>query len=295
MTANGNGGFYSAARVEMHEVDDATLAVRRFGSGPPVVFLHGFPTHGYTWRFLLPALAERYTCITVDLAGLGDSRWHAKTDFRFTAQARRVNALLARLGLERCALVAHDTGATVARLVALGDPARVAGQVLINTEMPGHRPPWIPLYCRSARLPGASLTFRPLLGMQWYLRSGMGFGAFYSDKRLFDDPSRLGPYVDPLLASPERLGGMLGYLTGIEWNVVDAMRERHATLAGPTLLVWGADDVTFPLPVAERMALQFRGRARLVPIANASLMPHEEKPREVLGELGPFLGQTLGG
>jgi haloalkane dehalogenase len=292
MNANGKD-FYAAAPVEMHDIDDAALAVRRFGSGPPVVLVHGFPTHGSTWRFVLPELAARYTCLTVDLAGLGDSRFDAKTDFRFTAQARRLNILLARLGIERCALVAHDTGATVARLVALADPQRVAGQALINTEMPGHRPPWIPLYCMAARLPGASLSFKPLLGMPWYLRSGMGFGAFYSDKRLFDDPSRLGPYVDPLLRSPERLRGMLGYLAGIEWNVVDSLRERHGELAGPTLLLWGADDVTFPLAVAERMVPQFRGRARLAAIANASLMPHEEKPREILDELVPFLEGTL--
>lgn len=285
--------FYAAAPVEMHDTGDASLAVRRFGSGPPIVLIHGFPTHGCTWRFLLPQLAERFTCFTVDLAGLGDSGYDSKTDFRFTAQARRLAALLPRLGIERCALVAHDTGATVARLVALADPARVAGQALINTEMPGHRPPWIPLFCMTARLPGASLSFKPLLGMPWYLRSGMGFGAFYSDKRLFDDPSRLGPYVDPLLASPQRLRGMLGYLAGIEWNVVDSLREKHAKLTGPTLLLWGADDVTFPLGIAERMVEQFRGSARLVPIANASLMPHEEKPREILAEIAPFLEKTL--
>jgi pimeloyl-ACP methyl ester carboxylesterase len=86
---------------------------------------------------------------------------------------------------------------------------------------------------------------------------------------------------------------MLGYLTGIEWNVVDSLRERHSQLAGPTLLLWGADDVTFPLGIAERMVEQFRGHARLVPIANASLMPHEEKPREILAELAPFLEKTL--
>lgn len=280
---------YAAATVEHHRVEDATLAVRRFGSGPPLVFVHGFPTHGYTWRFLVGALAGRFNCITVDLAGLGDSRWDATTDFRFTAQARRVNALLADLGIRRCALVAHDTGATVARLVALSDAGRVAGQVLINTEMPGHRPPWIPLYCHTARLPGASLSFRPLLASRWYLRSGMGFGAFYSDRRLFDDPSRLGPYVDPLLASRERLQGMLGYLAGIEWKVVDGLRDGHAKLAGPTLLVWGEDDVTFPVAVAEKMVEQFEGRARLVRIPHASLMPHEEKPGEVLAAIEPFL------
>jgi pimeloyl-ACP methyl ester carboxylesterase len=86
---------------------------------------------------------------------------------------------------------------------------------------------------------------------------------------------------------------MLGYLTGIEWKVVDGLRERHAKLAGPTLLLWGVDDVTFPIAYAERMVPQFEGRARLARIANASLMPHEEKPAEVLAELAPFLEKVL--
>jgi len=281
--------FYATAAVEHHDMGDATVAVRRFGSGPALVFIHGFPTHGYTWRFLLPALSERFTCFTVDLAGLGDSRWSAKTDFRFTAQARRVAALLVKLGIDRCSLIAHDTGATVARLVAIAEPGRVASQVLINTEMPGHRPPWIPFFMWTAALPGAALSFRPLLASSWYLRSAMGFGAFYMDRRLFDDSGRLGPYVDPLLASHERLQGMLGYLTGIEWKLVDGLRERHAQLKGPTLLVWGEDDPTFPVAHAERMVPQFEGRAKLMRIARTSLMPHEERPEAVLAAVMPFL------
>jgi pimeloyl-ACP methyl ester carboxylesterase len=39
--------------------------------------------------------------------------------------ARRLRLLFETLGLERYALVAQDTGATLARLVALGHPERV--------------------------------------------------------------------------------------------------------------------------------------------------------------------------
>lgn len=285
--------YYQSAEVELHQVEDAVLAVRRFGSGPPVVFVHGFPTHGYTWRFLLPELARKFTCYTVDLAGLGDSIWTSSTDFGFTAQGRRVARLLGMLGIGECALVAQDTGATVARVAALLLPEMVRGQVLINTEMPGHRPPWIPLYCMAARIPGAWATFRLLLGSSRYCRSGMGFGEFYSDLRLFDDPTRLGPYVEPLRTSRERLGGMLQYLAWVDWKVVDDMRDRHAELSGPTLLVWGEDDATFPIAYAERMLPQFQGRASLVRIPRASLMPHEERPSAVLGAVLPFLGGVL--
>src|SRR4051812_26483636 len=125
---NGVRELYASARPELHETGDASLAVRRYGSGPPLVLIHGFPTHGYTWRFLLPELSKKFTCHLVDLAGLGDSRWNANTDFRFTAQARRVGKLLDVLGIDRGALIAHDTGATIARLVALSNPSRVAAQ-----------------------------------------------------------------------------------------------------------------------------------------------------------------------
>ena len=281
--------FYATAAVERHEVGDATLAVRRFGSGPALVLIHGFPVHGYTWRALLPALAEHHTCFVLDLPGLGDSGWNDATDFSFTGQARRVAALLPRLGIDRCALLAHDTGATVARLVALAEPARVAKLAILNTEIPGHRPPWIPLYQQLTRVPGAAAVFRVLLGQKWFVRSGMGLGAFYSDRRLFDDPTRLAPYLDPVSSSPQRMQGMFLYLQGPEWEVVDALRTRHAQIEIPVLLLWGEDDVTFPVALAEPMAAQFGGPTSFVRIPHASLMPHEERPEAVLASLLPFL------
>ena len=281
--------FYATAALERHPIDDATVAVRRFGSGPALVLIHGFPVHGYTWRALLPALAERHTCFVLDLPGLGDSGWSAATDFSFRGQARRLSPLLGKLGIERFSLLAHDTGATVARLLALAEPARIEKLAIINTEIPGHRPPWIPLYQKLTHLPGAGAIFRVLLRQDWFVRSGMGFGAFYSDPRLFDDSARLAPYLDPVLNSAERMRGMLLYLGGPEWSAVDALRTRHAEIQCPVLLLWGEDDVTFPASRAEPMAAQFGGPTSFVRIPRASLMPHEERPDAVLAALLPFL------
>jgi pimeloyl-ACP methyl ester carboxylesterase len=281
--------FYATAALERHEVGGATIAVRRFGSGPALVLIHGFPVHGYTWRALLPALAARHTCFVLDLPGLGDSGWNDATDFSFTGQARRVAELLPRLGIERCALLAHDTGATVARLVALAEPARIAKLAILNTEIPGHRPPWVPLYQRLTRVPGAGAVFRVLLGQKWFVRSGMGLGAFYSERGLFDDPTRLAPYLDPVSDSSQRMKGMFLYLQGPEWEAVDALRTRHAQIQCPVLLLWGEDDVTFPVALAEPMASQFGGPTTFVRIPHASLMPHEERPEAVLASLLPFL------
>jgi len=44
------------------------------GAGPTVVLLHGYPETWYSWRKIMPALAERYTVIAPDLRGSGGSR-----------------------------------------------------------------------------------------------------------------------------------------------------------------------------------------------------------------------------
>src|SRR5216684_6564220 len=177
--------IYATAKVDRYKIEDATITLRVFGQGPALVLIHGFPVHGYTWRKLLPTLREQFTCYVVDLPGLGDSDWSSKTDFNFIAQARRLGLLLESLKLSRYSLLAHDTGATIARLVAIAQPDRVARLVIINTEIPGQRPPGLWLYRKIQRLPGAGAIFSMLLRRSWFIRSSMG--EFYSDLRLLDD------------------------------------------------------------------------------------------------------------
>ena len=278
---------YAAVSIDRYDIEDATIALRIFGQGPALVLIHGFPVHGYTWRKLLPALSEQFTCYVVDLPGLGDSDWSSKTDFNFTAQARRLGLLLESLKLFRYSLLAHDTGATIARLVAVAQADRVAKLVVINTEIPGHRPPGLWLYRQVQKLPGAGAIFGVLLRSPWFIRSSMG--EFYSDRTLLDDPSYIEPYVKPLITSAKRMDGALSYLRGIEWDVVDGMRQAHLEIKAETLFIWGEDDKTFPVELAEEMCHQLTTPTAFVRIKKASLMPHEEKPEIVLKHLMPFL------
>jgi haloalkane dehalogenase len=288
-SADSPARLYAQAQLQRYRIEDATVGVRVFGQGPAVVLIHGYPVHGYTWRKLLPTLAQAFTCYVVDLPGLGDSDWSTDTDFSFTAQARRLGLLFARLNLKDYAIIAHDTGATLARLVALAQPDQVKKLALINTEMPQHRPPWIPFYQWCARLPRASRVFQTLLRSPSFLRSSLGLGQFYTDPALFREEHNIAPYIDPLTTSAKRIQGMLGYLLGIQWSVVDGLQSQHGQLSAQVLLLWGEDDKTFPVELAEAMTQQFRADCVLIRISRASLLPHEEQPAKVLGYLMPFL------
>lgn len=283
---------FANAEIHRYPIDDATLAVRKFGDGPNLLLIHGYPVHGYTWRKLVPTLSKYYRCYVVDLPGLGDSDWRDGTDFSFSAQATRLCKWLDEMGIKQCAIVAHNTGATIARLVALQRSDVVEKLALINTEIPHHRPPWIPLYQWSARLPLAKPVFRQLLNNRRFIQSSMGLRQFYFDKKMLDDECNVGPYISPLVNSKKRLAGMLGYLGGIDWDIVDGMATEHRNINAAVLFLWGENDRTFPVQLGEQMVHQFETACRFERIASSSLLPHEEKPDQVLEYLIPFLSQA---
>jgi len=280
--------LYFDVPAQTVDTGTARLPCRRFGTGPPLLLVHGFPLSGFTWRKVLPELAKRHTCYVPDIPGMGESEWTDETDFSFPGQGRTLKALVDRLGLERYSVLAQDTGGTFARCLALIDGPRIAKLILINTEIPHHRPPWIPLYQFLMHLPGTTAAFGLLLRSRAFLRSGMGFGGCFDDLRLiegdFDEH-----VIQPLLGSPRRMDGMSRYLRGAKWEPVDALAQDHARLAMPVQLIWGADDPTFPVDLARQMVTQIPD-ARLVEIPGARLLVHEEKPADVARAALDFLG-----
>jgi len=281
--------MYDKLQLEKIRIEDVSFGLRQVGTGEDLVFIHGFPTHGYTWRKILPQLSEKYYCHIIDLPGLGASEWSRNTDFNIAAQATKLKLLLSKLNIDNCSLIAHDSGGTIARILAIKEPTIVKNLILINTEMPNHRPPFIELYQKIGLLPFMPFYFRKKLSQQRFVKSSMGFKQAYSDKSMLDDISNLGPYLDPVIESKQKTIGAFKFLKGIDWQIVDGFQKTHADINSRTLLIWGEDDKTFPIHLAKKMALQFESHLEFMTIKNASLLPHEEKPEEVAKAIQEFL------
>lgn len=57
------------------------LRIARFGHGPPIVFLHGYPENLQIWSRLAPLLADRFEVIAFDWPGMGYSdEWPRRRD-----------------------------------------------------------------------------------------------------------------------------------------------------------------------------------------------------------------------
>jgi pimeloyl-ACP methyl ester carboxylesterase len=278
---------FAAGPQRLLDVGHSRLAYWRFGRGPDLVLVHGWPLHAATFRALVPRLADSFTCHLIDLPWVGRSESKPGAPSGLREHADAVRAAVDALGLRRYALLAHDSGAVFARLVA-ADDERVAGLVMGNTEIPGHKPPLLVFYALASRLPFGTALLRASMRLGAVRRSPLGFGGCFTDVASVE--GEFGDlFVRPMLASARVMDGQAKLLCNLDFGLIERLPEAHARIRAPALLVWGGDDPWFPIEKARAMLGQFGGGAELREIARGKLFAHEDHPDAFAAHAKPFL------
>jgi pimeloyl-ACP methyl ester carboxylesterase len=281
----------SAQDVRSVTLPQGRVAYRETGSGDPLLFIHGWPVSSLTWRKVIPALAPSYRCIAVDLMGIGESQNGLDGDFSMPAQARMLAAFLDALELPSATLIAHDSGATIARILAADQPQRVPRLILFDTEIPGHVIPYFVFLQKVLRLPGSDRLFGMLLRSRNFLRSGrFGFGNVAYDHSALDLDELFDTTTEPMLRSRDHLRASLKFFVEFDWHVVDAI--PHDRLTMPKLVLWGDHDAFFPYAKGRQFFETLPEPKSFSTIADCGLFPHEERPAEWLAAVEPFLAET---
>ncbi len=94
--------------------DGARIAYRASGNGAPILFVHGSCTSGADWVFVQRFLRERFTVVTMDRRGRGDSG--DGPGYALEREAEDVSAVFDAVGAEL--LVGHSYGALCSILAA---------------------------------------------------------------------------------------------------------------------------------------------------------------------------------
>jgi len=121
-------------------VDGRRLFVHRAeGRGPQLLFLHGYPSSSYDWRYVLSLMPDqRAACF--DFFGFGLSDKAPDHLYSLMDQADLVEGVVGRLDADEVVLVAHDMGTSVATELMARDldgrlPFRLPSIVLLNGSM----------------------------------------------------------------------------------------------------------------------------------------------------------------
>jgi pimeloyl-ACP methyl ester carboxylesterase len=117
------------------EQDGAQIWYATYGSGLPVVLLHGGLGHSGNWGYQVPALVRSgYRAVLIDSRGHGRSTRDARP-FSYELMASDVLAVLDALHLEKAGLVGWSDGACTALILAAKAPSRIAGVFFFACNM----------------------------------------------------------------------------------------------------------------------------------------------------------------
>lgn len=115
---------------------DTTVFLRRSGSGPPLLLLHGFPQTHLMWRDVAPLLARKYSVVCADLRGYGRSGCPASgpdhAPYSKRTMALDMIAVMEKLGFPNFSVAGHDRGGRVAYRMALDHPDRVTRAAVLD-------------------------------------------------------------------------------------------------------------------------------------------------------------------
>jgi pimeloyl-ACP methyl ester carboxylesterase len=103
---------------------DTYFYMERYGSGPPLVLLHGIGASTFTWRLVQPELAKSFDVINLDLPGFGRSAKDVTADYGLDAQCSRLLSLLDELKIQEAYLMGCSMGGALALWLARLQPSR---------------------------------------------------------------------------------------------------------------------------------------------------------------------------
>ncbi len=250
------------------------------GSGPPVVFLHGFPHDRSLWAQQRTALAARARCIAPDLRGFGEST--SRAPYSMDQYADDVVALLDWLEIESAVICGLSMGGYVAMALWRRHPDRVRAMILCDT-----------------RATADSDETRVARNAMIILAHNGGADAV-AEKQL---PGMVGATTRarrPEVVESVRVMMARQSVSGIV-GALEALRDRPdsrdtiASITVPVLIIVGDEDVLTPVQDAQAMRdlLPSTTIARFERIADSGHATCVERPAAVTHAIAEFLTAVL--
>jgi pimeloyl-ACP methyl ester carboxylesterase len=275
----------AAARPPVVVSPPLELYVEKFGSGPPLVALHGFGGSTYSWHAIRDVLSTSNTVYAFDLKGFGKSPKPRDGKYSVYDQAALVLDFIARNNLTNVTLLGHSFGGGVALAAAAEleerHPGVLSKLVLIDAASYKQGLPW---FVDILRWPILGSLSQQILTERKQIRIVLEH--CYLNKKLVTK-DQIESYVAPLFLPGAKYALRETAEQIIPKNIA-VLNARYPHIKVPTLILWGRQDRVVPLVNGERLSKAIPN-STLVVLENTGHIPHEETPQLVRKPLADFL------
>lgn len=254
------------------------------GKGYPILLGHSYLWTSDMWEPQLKLLSQEFRCIAVDLWSHGQSGCLDATHYTVEQLAEDYWSLMQHLGISQFAVVGLSVGGMWGAHLALQHPHAVSALVLMNTFV-GSEP---------------EVTRQKYFAILDHIEKEGRFTdqilkqivpLFFSPHTFASNPQLIADFRQDLSAiKKERIPGIVTLGRAIFSRT--CLLQQLRTLAQPTLVLVGRDDIPRPPREAEEMAHHLP-RAKLRIVERAGHISNLEQPDLVHSVLTEFLKECL--
>lgn len=269
------------------EIPAGRIHYREAGSGPALVFVHGWAVNGTLWEQTAAELAGSHRSIVVDWPfGSHPEPLAPEADLSPPGAARIVADTIAALDLDDVTIVANDSGGAVSQIVVTEHPERISRLVLTNCDCLEEFPPGrFKLLVKALKVPGVWSVLSAGFALRSLQRSPLAYGSL-THTRISDEI--LDSWVLPARRNPDVRRDSGKFAAGMDPRYTLAAAAKLGELDIPVLLTWGVDDTFFHVGLAERLE-RIIPDARLIRFEHAKTFLPLEAPERLAGEIGAFV------
>jgi pimeloyl-ACP methyl ester carboxylesterase len=267
-------------------IEDYRVHYQVFGpeDAPTLVLIHGTSDSFLAWRDILDQLARSYRVVVYDQPGHGLTGPHPLRDYTFVGMKLGLDAVMNATGTTEAVLIGNSMGGWVAWRMALAEPEKVRGLVLLDPS-------------------GAPVDEEPEgnLGFS-VMRSGLGRAAARKiTPRGVIEASIEQTVADETVVTDEmidrfhnllRFPGNRQAMTDLVMTEREDLSGRLSEIAQPTLVIWGSEDRLIPAAAGgvfeERMP-----NAELIVYEGVGHLPMNEAPERTANDILAFLDRAL--
>ena len=255
--------------------DSRKVAWAKFGSGSPLVLVHGTPFSSQVWRRIAPQLVNRWTIYVFDLLGYGASEMEEGQDVSLGVQNRLLAALFKEWGLDRPDVLAHDFGAATALRGYFLNGLRYRTLTMFDAVALA---PWGSPFVAHVRKHEAAFTGLPAYAHDALLRAYLQ-GAAY--RPLNEDALEV--YMRPWQGTTGQ-AAFYRQIAQMDQCYTDEIEKLYEPLDCPVTILWGEEDKWIPMERGEALASALSQRP-LIRVPDAGHLVQEDAPEAIVAAM----------